>query len=275
MQSQPILVSHLFPVLDAKLLELLRSLNGSDWSKFALPKWTVKDVAAHLLDGNVRRLSMGRDGHWGEKFGGSSYQELVHILTQMNADWVNAFRRVSPALLIEMLAFTGAELSAYVQSLDPFSPAVFPVAWAGEEQSANWFDIAREYTEKWHHQQQIRMAVAKPGIMEPDLYFPVLDTFMRALPHVYRDVAVAGGTGVRVQVVGESGGVWELVRHDDRWTIGGNLVKEPAATILIPEELAWKLFTKGLRGEEKLRAIQVTGDIRLGEPIQSATAIMG
>ncbi|MEJ7682555.1 MAG: hypothetical protein WKG06_32810 [Segetibacter sp.] len=28
--------------------------------------------------------------------------------------------------------------------------------WAGEKKSKNWFHIAREYTEKWHHQMSSR-----------------------------------------------------------------------------------------------------------------------
>jgi len=59
------------------------------------------------------------------------------------------------------------------------------VSWAGEEESANWFDTAREFTERWHHQQQIRLAVNKPGIVTREFYFPVLDCFMRALPYAY------------------------------------------------------------------------------------------
>ena len=49
----PIQVLPLFPVLDDKLSELLRSLSSEDWQQPTLArKWTVKDVAAHLLDGH-------------------------------------------------------------------------------------------------------------------------------------------------------------------------------------------------------------------------------
>ena len=65
------------------------------------------------------------------------------------------------------------------------------VAWAGEKHSINWFHIAREFTEKWHHQQQIRDAVGKPGIMTKEFFYPVMDTFMRGMPHRYRDVQAA------------------------------------------------------------------------------------
>ena len=41
----------------------------------------------------------------------------------------------------------------YYESFDPFAPAVFAVSWAGEAISLNWFDTARELTERWHQQQ--------------------------------------------------------------------------------------------------------------------------
>src|SRR3954471_23969678 len=103
---RPILVSHLFPLLDKKLIELLKALSDSDWSLMALPKWTVKDIAAHLLDGNMRRLSMGRDGFWGEKFSESS-GSIQEFLNGLNHDWVKACRRLSPRMLIELLEVTG------------------------------------------------------------------------------------------------------------------------------------------------------------------------
>ena len=74
------------------------------------------------------------------------------------------------------------------EALPAFESGGPAVAWAGDKQSPNWFDIAREYTEKWLHQQHIREAVGQPVLDERRWLFPVLDTFMRALPHVYRDI---------------------------------------------------------------------------------------
>ena len=60
----PVLTAHLFPALDARLVELLRGLTPDDWNRPTIaPRWTVKDVAAHLLDTLLRRLSFGRDGY--------------------------------------------------------------------------------------------------------------------------------------------------------------------------------------------------------------------
>ncbi len=87
------------------------------------------------------------------------------------------------------LEMTDPLLYQHFKALPPFEPAGVSVAWAGEAQSFNWFDIAREYTEKWLHQQHIREAVSRPVLAERRWLHPVLDTFMRALPYTYRGVA--------------------------------------------------------------------------------------
>ena len=156
-QANSIITIDLFPDIDRMLLELLRSLSPEDWEKPTIaPLWKVKDIASHLLDGNIRGLSISRDKYFGEKPPeDTSYHSLVDFLNQLNADWVKATHRVSPQVLINLLELTGKAYYEHLQQLDPFEPAIFPVAWAGEAHSENWFHIGREYTEKWHHQQQI------------------------------------------------------------------------------------------------------------------------
>jgi uncharacterized protein (TIGR03083 family) len=273
-ELKPVLTAYLFPVLDIKLIELLRQLSEEDWARSALPRWTVKDVAAHLLDSNVRRLSMGRDGYWGEQFAGKD-NEFVAFLNGLNADWVKACRRLSPKTLVELLRVTGQELSEYVSSLDPNGQAVFGVSWAGEAVSLNWFDIAREYTEKWHHQQQIRDAVDKPGIMTGELYTPVIATFMRCLPFAYRGTSAKPGTAIQFRVTGECGGEWILVRNEASWELRDGVAEHSAADVAIPGELTWKLFTKGLPRHIAERTIRIGGDKTLGNAALSAIAIVG
>ena len=61
-------VKHLFHELDILLIDLLKSLEPFDWEKSTSAKlWNVKDVASHLLDTNMRTLSIQRDGYFGEK----------------------------------------------------------------------------------------------------------------------------------------------------------------------------------------------------------------
>jgi len=183
---QPIFTAYLFPKLETKLIELLRSLTSQDWEKQTLaPRWKVRDVAAHLLDTQVRKLAAARQVSNTGTSKQISPAELAVLINSLNAEGVRQYSQLSPGELISRMEAAAKESADYHQALDPFAPAMFPVSWAGEEQSANWFDTAREFTERWHHQQQIRLAVNKPGIMTREFYYPVLDCFMRALPHTY------------------------------------------------------------------------------------------
>ena len=272
----PIPTLHLFPKLDQKLLELLKSLSAEEWNKPTLAKqWTVKDIASHLLDGNMRTLSFSRDQYVGERpEKADTYQDLVDYLNQLNADWVKATKRVSPGVLIELLEITGKEYIEQLNKLDPFAPAIFSVAWAGQTESPNWFHIAREYSEKWHHQQQIREAVNKPGIMTREFFYPLIDTFMQALPHTYRNVIAEEGSSIIIKVTSEMGGEWVLVRFNKNWVLQKSHSGNIQAEINIDPDTAWKLFTKGLSGVEAERKIKFTGNRELGKPILSMLSVM-
>ena len=271
----PIHTAKLFPAIEAKLLELLRSLSSEDWDRQTVsPRWKVKDVAAHLLDTQLRKLSMARDGYVAERPDIRSPQDLAAFINRVNDEGVRMYRRLSPAVLIDMMELASRESAAYHQGLDPNAPAAFSVSWAGEEQSLNWFDTAREYTERWHHQQQIRLAVDKPGVMTRELYYPVLDCFMRALPHSYRDVATDSGIFLQINVSGECGGTWFLLRRGGRWQLAAEPLGEKRSEVTVPQEIAWRVFTKGIDYESAAKQTRITGDQQLGLHVLRTLAIV-
>jgi uncharacterized protein (TIGR03083 family) len=272
---KPILTAHLFPKLDAKLLELLRSLAPEDWEKQTVsPKWKVKDVAAHLLDTPLRAVSIGRDGYLPEAPRINSSAELAAYINRLNQEGVNLYRRLSPAVLISLMEVASKLLAEYYGSRDPEAMAPYGVSWAGEEKSANWFDTAREFTERWHHQQQIRLAVNKPGIMTRELYYPVLDCFLRALPFTYRSVSAKPGTYVQIIVSGECGGSWYLYRAEGTWQFLEEPFGEKASETTIPQEIAWRIFTKGIDRESALAHVKVAGDVALGLHVLGMVSIV-
>ena len=271
----PIDAAPLFAELDARLLDLLRSLTDDEWSRPTIAgAWTVRDVTAHLLDTALRRLSFARDG-WLPRADIRSEADLVATINAANAEGVRALGRLSPQVLIALTEIATRELRDYLRSLDPMAPAPFPVSWAGEAASLNWFDIARELTERWHHQQQIRLAVGKPGIMTPRLYHPVLDCFLRALPYAYHDVKVPSGSRVQVVITGDCGGVWTIERQARGWRLDRSEGDPVLARVTIPQELAWRLFTKGLRGDDARRPIGREGDDAVGDVVLRLVTIVG
>jgi uncharacterized protein (TIGR03083 family) len=261
----PILVAPLFRPLDAELLALLRGLESDDWRKpTTCSEWDVKDVAAHLVDSAIRRLATQRDGH-SLPFDASG--GLASWINGMNQRWVEAARRMSPAMLIELLDLYGRQLSQWFETLDPFAPAAWSVSWAGEEESQNWFDMARELTERWHHQQQIRDATGRPALYTSRFFAPVIDTFMRALPYTYRDVPAPDGTTVRFEVTGEGEGTWDLHRDGSRWLLSCGGEANANTVVSMTGDTAWRLFTKGLDRRVAAERISIHGDRAYGQPV--------
>lgn len=79
--------------------------------------WTIKDLASHLLDGNYRSLSMMRDGYFGENAGElKSYRDLVEFLNRLNAEWIQATKRFSPHILIQLLKESGKDYRKMIRS---------------------------------------------------------------------------------------------------------------------------------------------------------------
>jgi len=266
---------HLFPEINAALVELLASLDADDWSKPTVhASRDVKDLVAYLLDGTLRRLSFQRDGQFLPAPEMRSFEAMVEFNQRLNREWLQAMRRLSPRVLLDLLRRADAELVEFFAGLSPESPALFGVAWAGEEWSLNWFDVAREYAEKWHVQQQIRDAVDRPGFKDRRVFLPVLDTFLRGAPHAYRHTIADDGTRVDIVISGEAGGTWHLVREADRWELVDHVEKAPAATIELAADDAWKLFTKGLDRELARGRAIVRGDEALATPLFGMVTIM-
>ncbi len=270
----PIITAGLFPGLHAELIGLLRGLAPGDWERpTAAEGWTVRDMAAHLLDTDIRRLSFQRDGltPLAPPAPLESYRDLVGWLDSLNAQWVVAARRISPRVLTDLLALTGAQLAELFAALDPEAPAL-GVAWAGEQRSAVWFDTAREYTEKWMHQQQIRDAVRAPLLNDRRWLFPALDTFLRGLPHTFAAVEAPEGTAVALLIEGAAGGTWTLLREGPIWRLHHGQPPRLDALLALDQDRAWRLFTKGLRPDQA--GARLEGDARLAVRALDLVAIM-
>ena len=274
----PVLVLDLFPEERAALLDLLAGLRGEEWGRpTACPGWSAKDVAAHLLGDDVGRLARGRDGFAGAAFAptgeGGFEAALLAFINRQNEAWVEATRRLSPRLLIDLLRWGGEETQRYFESLDLYALGE-PVSWAGPQPAPVWLDIAREYTERWLHQQQIRDAVGRAGLKEPRFFAPVLATFVRALPHTFRRVKAPAGTQVKLVISGASGGEWCIVRGEERWELQEGGGPELAAVVVLDEEIAWRLFTKGISRDEAAAKCGYAGDRRLAAKLLDTVSII-
>jgi uncharacterized protein (TIGR03083 family) len=270
---EPIIVAPLFPEIHTELIALLKSLSGEDWKKATVcSNWSVKDVALHVLGVEIGNLSGRRDGNIA-KATIHNWDELVAFINDWNQSWVSVADRISPRLLIDLLELTGSQMCAYFQELDPFSMGG-AVSWVGPEPAPVWLDLAREYTERWHHQQHIRDAVGKPGLKQPEYFHPVLAAFMRALPRTYQQIHADENTSVTVTIRGEAGGRWSILHKGMNWELYWGAPDEPDAEVILDQETAWRLFTRGIRQELLQEQMVIKGNQTLGRKVLEMVSII-
>ena len=267
----------------AALIELLVSLSPEEWGAPTIcAGWSVQNIAAHLLGDDVGFVSSWRDGvrnpTFAEGLDVTRWDDLLTAIDRQNAEWLRATRRISPQLLVELLRVTGGAFRALVETLDPERPAG-PVDWAGPEPAPVWLHLAREYSERWVHQQQIRDAVGQPGLTGRRWLGPVLAAFAQAVPRALDRTTAAPGASVRLIVDGEAGGTWLFERGAHRWA--------PAATgassddgsptdaeVRMDADTAWRLFTKGITPGGAARKATLRGDATLAAAVLESVAVL-
>lgn len=110
----PILTAHLFPEISSRLIALLNELSADEWNLPTLSsERRVKDIASHLLDGSLRRLSIQRDNYQPPAGRGqpNAGESLLEFLNRLNAEWEVATRRLSPPVLIDLLERTDPQVA--------------------------------------------------------------------------------------------------------------------------------------------------------------------
>lgn len=270
--------THLFKPLHESLIQLLKGLEPDDWHKPTLAKdWSVKDIVAHLLDTTVRGIAVLRDKYFADSGPSQQdYQSLVEYINQLNASFIIAAKRFSPAQLIEFLEVTGPVHTQLLSELAPFEKAAFSVAWAGETTSMNWFHIAREYTEKFHHQLQIREAVGKTEeLMTAALYAPFMQTFFLGLPYLLKDHQAPDDAVVALEVSGKMGTICNVIFKQGQWNLKRDTpLNQLYAKTIIPADIAWKLFTKGVSPKEIMPMVTLEGNKAIAEQLLNLVAVV-
>lgn len=271
---EPVITAHLFAPVRAELVRILARLSDEQWEQPTVCEgWTVRDVALHLLGDDVGFLSGLRD-HDKQRVALNSLDEIITFIDTQNDLWVKAARRLSRRLLISLLTFTGQQCREFIASLDPHEMSG-PIGWAGDQPDPLWLHIARELTEHWLHHQHICEAAGISSLKEAQFVYPVLSTFVRALPYTYRSTQAPDGTLVKLVIAGEGGGKWHLVRESPGWKLYAHTDLTPASTVMLDVDTAWRMFTKGIARETLRQKAAIEGDKTLGEAALGAVAIMG
>jgi uncharacterized protein (TIGR03083 family) len=266
-----------FRPVSASLVSLLRGLPAEAWDRPTVAgAWTVRDLVAHLLDTTLRRLAFHRDRlpPPSPPREIASERDFVAFINELNAQWVTAAKRLSPRLLTDLFERASADAADWFESLPLDAPALFAVSWAGEEASAGWFDLGREFTELWHHREQIRLAVGDAAPEDPRHLAAVIDVAMRGLPHAFRWVTAEPGATIDIEIAGASGGRWTLSSDQAGWSLWRGATDAPTTRVRLEDQTAWKLLFNALSEEEAARAVRIDGRDELGRALLCARSVI-
>ena len=65
-----------------------------------------------------------------------------------------------------------------------------------------------------------------------------------------------------------------MYRAEESWQLAEEPSGEKISETTIPQEVAWRIFTKGIGRESALGRIKVTGDTKLGQHVLAMISIV-
>jgi hypothetical protein len=220
-------------------------------------------------------ISWLRDGFRGTPApNGADEQGFIAWLDDLQATWVDAARRLSPRLVIELLEWSMTGIGEAMDEQDQ-SAVTAHVSWASAEPVPVWVDHARELTEKWIHRQQILQALGQPTDLRPDLARPVLEALRWAYPYRLGRHVREPGAYVEIDIIDEQiGQRWRLVSNGESWAFDSVGPTVKVASMSLSGDQAWRLLTNNYDSATH-DALQTTGDPEIVATLVLTRAIIG
>ena len=83
------------------------------------------------------------------------------------------------------------------------------------------------------------------------------------------------GPLAQFNIAGECGGSRYLFRESKTWKLMVSPAGEKISETAIPQEIAWRIFTKGISREEARQQVSVSGDAEIGLHVLDMISIVG
>jgi uncharacterized protein (TIGR03083 family) len=262
-------VKHLFMPDRRAFVALLDELAPGDWKRPTVcAGWDVRDIALHVLGVDLANIAIRRDGV--AYLRPAPREDFGRFIDRINGEWITAARRLTPTLIRDLLEFTARPLDNCMSAIDG-SKIDANVSWASRQPVPGWLDLAREYMERWVHQQHIRDAVGRPGQDTPEFASPVIAASMFSLPIALEEQPPGS---LAIEIGGSGGGTWVVKSQSDGWRLFRGNLANPTARLRIAAGDWWRTVTLGLSPSDALTKASVEGDSALARAALDANAII-
>jgi uncharacterized protein (TIGR03083 family) len=246
------------------------SLGAEEWDlPSECPGWSVRDVLAHMVGTESSLLGE-------ESPAPVSAAEHVHNeVGARNEGWVAALRSESgPALVDRFREVTSRRLrdlrSWPSERFDQVGPS--PV---GKVPYREFMQV--RVMDCWVHEQDMRVATARPGHREGPAAELALDRLVSAMPFVVgKQAAAPEGSSVRFELTGTPSRRVDVVVRNGRAAMGTPIESEPTTRVRMDGEVFWRLGCGRVTSDAVLGAglVDVAGDDELARKVLGAMAFM-
>jgi hypothetical protein len=162
-------------------------------------------------------------------------------------------------VLVELLHTTSTALASFWRSVD-LDEMGEAVSWVGSERAPVWLDCARDFSEDWIHQAQVREAIARPQLDQPGIRMLLIDTLLRAIP-VTLDRNASAGRELRIDVL-DLGRSWSWRHGPEGWQWMDSATS-PDAVVGIVSERLWHVAVRMIEPEDAEQRASICGDVSL------------
>jgi hypothetical protein len=244
--AAPIEVLKPLRAVNDALIDLLDSLDADEWRRPTVHRdLSVRHLATHLLHGSIRRVTSIRANGANASAGLPTLTDHADGIIKEDRAFFSAMSQVNPRVLCDLMNRYDPEL------VDLFE---------AQRQTPDWFAVACEYIEKWHHQQQLRDATGRHALYDPALLVPALETFARGLPSAYGSVQAPDGTAISICVEPPADIAWTLRRIDGTWSLWSGPERSAQTSIVVNPDLLWRVWTKELPPAGARQTAQICGN---------------
>jgi hypothetical protein len=202
---------------------------------------------------------------------------FIAWLDELQTGWVDAARRMSPRLVIQLLEWMGPQVAAAFARADPRAVTQH-VSWASDQPVPMWLDIAREVTEYWVHRQQLLDALGRPPDLREDLLGPVLDALRWAYPYRLDGARVETGDTVAIDIDIDIDGRlqrrWLVVRQSEGWRFADDAGRRFVGKMRLTTDQAWRLLTNNLPARDQAE-LDIEGGDEITAILRRTRAIIG
>ncbi|MFD4719100.1 maleylpyruvate isomerase family mycothiol-dependent enzyme [Streptomyces sp. NPDC058423] len=250
--------------------ELVQPLTEGEWNRATpCPGWSVRDIVSHVIGMECEMLGDPRPIH-------TLPRDLYHVRSEFARYMemqVDVRRHHTAPEMTSELEYTIIRRNRQLRN-ENRAPDTLVRAPLGAEQTLELAYRMRAF-DIWVHEQDLRVALDKPGNLDSPGALVARDNFLAVLPRV---VAKDAGAPPHSAVVFDVHGPVEFLRTvrvdaDGRGTIDGAPSLGPAATLALDWETYVRLAAGRVRPGAVADRIKIEGDADLAAAILDAFAV--